>query len=136
MNIKLHIGSIIHSNDRYFYKSDGIPKSREAVVVYVNEMGELALVKLTTSKNPKYKLISNYNGKSKAITETLYIKDNDGQPIKISNAKQINNINKFIKSSFPDISEKSVEEIIDLVVNDAKYGQRNISRLEQIKKRK
>lgn len=39
MDIKLHIGTIIHSDDRYFYKSDGIPKSREAVVVYVNERG-------------------------------------------------------------------------------------------------
>lgn len=125
----------MHSNDKYFQGSDGYAKSRESVVLTSNKYNEVALAKLTTSDNPKYKNVPNY-GKSKFMTEDLYIKDNDGKFIKISFGNVSDVTNKFVKSNWQDVPIESVEYIKDTLFNHSKYGKRNQDRYNKIKKRK
>lgn len=126
---------VVHSNDKYFQGSDGYSKSRESVVLTSNKNNEVALAKLTTSQNPKYKNVPNY-GKSKFMTEDLYIKDNDGDFIKISFGNVSNDTNKFVKSNWQDVPLDSVEYMKDTLFNHSKYGLRNQDRYNKIKKRK
>lgn len=123
----------MHSNDKYFFGSDGFSKNRESVVIDTNANHEVALVKLTTSQNSKYKDVPNYVG-SKYMTEDLYIKDNNNKNIVVSNKRVIDNENKFIKSNFKDIPIESVEVIKHDLLNNSKYGKRNRDRLNKLKK--
>lgn len=126
---------VVHSNDKYFQGSDGYEKNRESVVLTSNENNEVALAKLTTSKNPKYKNVPNY-GQSKFMTEDLYIKDNEGKFIKISSGQVSNDTSKFVKSNWQDVPIESVEYIKETLFNNSKYGLRNKDRYNKIKKRK
>ena len=126
---------VVHSNDKYFYRSDGVSKNREAVVLEVNSNKEVAVAKLTTSQNPKYKNVPNY-GQSKFMTENLYIKDNDGKFIKISPAKNSDDNNKFVKSKWRDVPSESVKYIKHVLLFDNKFKYRNGQRYNELKKRK
>lgn len=126
---------VVHSNDKYFQGSDGYAKNRESVVLTSNENNEVALAKLTTSKNPRYENVPNY-GQSKFMTEDLYIKDNEGKFIKISPGQVSNDISKFVKSNWQDVPIESVEYIKETLFNNNKYGLRNKDRYNKIKKRK
>ena len=126
---------VVHSNDKYFYRSDGVSKNREAVVLEVNSNKEVAVAKLTTSQNPKYKNVPNYIG-SRYMTEDLYTSDNDNKKIIISNSNICNDKNKFIKSKFPDIPKQSVEIIKNDLIKNTRFGNRNLKRLEQLKHKK
>ena len=124
-NKPVKVGSVVHSNDKYFYGTDGYSKNREAVIVGINDRNELVLVKLTTSENPKYKEVLDYSKKSRYMTETLYVKDNTGKAIKLSNVKNVTDEYKFIRSYFPDVSEKAVKEILKVVLSDRRFAKRN-----------
>ena len=127
------MGLVVHSNDKYFYRSDGYSKSRESVVIGKNKYNEVALAKLTTSKNEKYKDVPNYNG-SRFMTEDVYTSDNTNKRIVISKSKKLSDNNKFIKSHFDDVPVDSVEYIKNELVNNDRFGKRNQKRLEQLKK--
>ena len=124
-NRPIKIGSVVHSNDKYFYGSDGYSKDRESVIVGMNNRKELVLVKLTTSENPKYKQVPGYMVGSKFMTENLYVKDNEGKPIKLSNVQDVTDEYKFIRSQFPDVSETAVKEILKVVLSDRRFAKRN-----------
>lgn len=122
----------MHSNDKYFYRSDGIAKNRESVVVALNSKNEVALVKITTSKNPKYKLIPNYNDNSKYMTEDIYTMDNEGQAITINDSVRISNDTKFIPSRFNNIPISSVEIIKNDLIANERFGKRNKRRIDNL----
>lgn len=126
---------VVHSNDKYFQGSDGYAKSRESVVLISNKNNEVALAKLTTSNNPKYKNVPNY-GKSKFMTEDLYIKDNEGNFIKISSSNNADDSNKFVKSKWQDVPIESVEYIKDSLLNNSRFKYRNRQRYNELKNRK
>lgn len=134
-NKPVKIGSVVHSNDKYFYGSDGYSKNREAVIVGINNKNELVLVKLTTSSNPKYKQVPGYIKGSKYMTEDLYVLDNEGKRIRLSNVRDVTNEYKFVRSTFPDVSEFAVKEILKVVLNDKKYGLRNQRRYDLLIKK-
>ena len=134
-NKPIKVGTVVHTNDKYFQGSDGYSKNREAVIVGLNGKKELVLVKLTTSSNPKYKQVPGYKEGSKYMTESLYILDNEGKRIKISNVQDVTDEYKFIRSRFPDVSESAVQEILKVVLNDRKYGMRNTRRYSQVIKK-
>lgn len=123
----------MHSNDKYFYRSDGYEKNRESVIVATNDNNEVALVKLTTSNTPKYKVVPDYKN-SRYMTEDIYTTDNENKRIQVCDATKISNEAKFIPSKFEDIPSSSVESIKETLINDSKYGYRNKQRLEQLKK--
>ena len=132
-NVK--VGSVVHSNDKYFLGSDGYSKDRESVVVAKN--GEnVALVKLTTSENPKYMDVPNYPKHSRFMTEDIYVKDNEGKPIVVSKQNSINDLHKFIVSHFPNLPKSSVDEILNIVLNNSKYGERNTRRYNEFNKKR
>ncbi|MBO5884377.1 MAG: hypothetical protein J6Q51_01115, partial [Clostridia bacterium] len=85
--------------------------------------------------NPKYKQVPGYKEGSKYMTESLYILDNEGKRIKISNVQDVTDEYKFIRSRFPDVSESAVQEILKVVLNDRKYGMRNTRRYSQVIKK-
>ena len=124
-NRPVKVGSVVHSNDKYFWGSDGYSSDREAVIVGINARNELVLVKLTTSENPKYNDVLYYSKKSRYMTETLYVKDNTGKAIKLSNVENVTDEYKFIRSRFPDVSESAVKEILKVVLNDRRFAKRN-----------
>ena len=124
-NKPVKVGTVVHSNDKYFYGSDGYSKNREAVIVGINNKNELVLVKLTTSSNPKYKQVPGYMKGSKYMTEDLYVLDNEGKRIKLSNVKDVTDEFKFIRSAFPDVSENAVKEILKVVLSDRRFAKRN-----------
>lgn len=124
-NKPIKVGSVVHTNDKYFQGSDGYSKNREAVIVGINDKNELVLVKLTTSSNPKYRQVLGYEKGSKYMTESLYVLDNEGKRIKISNVQDVTDEYKFIRSWFPDVSESAVQEILRVILNDRRFGKRN-----------
>lgn len=134
-SLSVKVGTVIHSNDKYFFGSDGYDKNRESVVVATNGK-KVALSKLTTSKNEKYKFVPNYNNISKYISQNLYTKDNELKDIYISDKNYIDKFNKFIISSFSMISEDSVKEILSVILSDPIYGERNKKRLKQFLEKK
>lgn len=134
-SLSVDVGTVVHSNDKYFYGSDGFSKNRESAVVAKNGK-KVALAKLTTSENEKYEYVPNYNNKSKYMTQDLYTKDDKGNNIYVSQTYKIDDCNKFVKSSFPSITEESAQEILKVLLNDKKYGKRNRKRLEEFLKKR
>lgn len=133
-NLHIKPGTVIHSDDKYFYNSGGFCKEREAVVLVANKNDEVGLVKLTTRNNPNTEQVPDYMEMSYFDKRNLYTKDNDNKPIKISNLKTSDDLHKFIKSDFPDLTNESVNFITNTVLSDSKYGERNTARYERLKK--
>lgn len=127
----IKIGTVIHSNDKYFLKSKGFSKNRESVIVGKGEKGN-ALVKLTSQNTANTAKVPDYEKESYFDVRNLYTKDNAGNYIAISDKTKIDELNKFIKSNWPEVPISSVELIKKTVISDLKYGKRNKRRLDDI----
>ena len=121
-------GTFIITNDKFFYGTDGMSnKIRMATVVDSNKKDELAIVKFTTSKKHG-RPFKNDKGISRH-SDTVYIKDNSGKPIKIDNKK-------FQSNSKRNITPKQANEIKRRNVKESKFKNTNRKRLRQLKGRK
>ena len=121
-------GAFIITNDKFFYGTDGkSDKTRMATVIDSNKKDELAIVKYTTSKKHG-RTFKNNKGLSRH-SDTVYIKDDSGKPIKIDNKK-------FQANSKRDITQKQANEIKRRNVKESKYQKANRKRLRQLKGRK
>lgn len=121
-------GAFIITNDKFFYGTDGKSnKTCMATVIDSNKKDELAIVKFTTSKKHG-RPFKNDKG-IKRHSDTVYIKDNSGKPIKIDNKK-------FQSNNKRNITPKQANEIKRRNVKESKFKNTNRKRLKQLKERK
>ena len=121
-------GAFIITNDKFFYGTDGKSnKTRMATVIDSNKKDELAIVKFTSSK--KHGRPFKNDKRLKRHSDTVYIKDNSGKPIKIDNIK-------FKSNNRRDLTPKQANEIKRRNVKESKFKNTNRKRLRQLKERK
>ena len=120
-------GAFIITNDKFFYGTDGKSnKTRMATVIDSNKKDELALVKFTNSK--KHGRPFKNNKGINRHSDTVYIKDNSGKPIKIDNKK-------FQSNSKRNITPKQANEIKRRSVKESKFRVKNRKLLRKLKGR-
>jgi hypothetical protein len=127
-------GKIVHTDDKYFYKSGGYSKRRMAVVVDSNKNNDLAIVKLTTSE--KGKAIRGYKKGKSRFRPNVYTYDNEGKPIRLDSRD--NGKRKFVLDDRKtnDMSKKDVNFVKKQSLFDDRFGIRNRRRLKNLKGRK
>lgn len=126
---KIHNGSLVISNDKFFEGTDGkSQKTRMSTVVDSNRKDELAIVKLTTSKK-NGRRFKNDKGFDRH-GQNIYTRDNEGNPIKIDNKKFLSG------SKRRSISLGQANEIKRRNIRETKLGQANRNKLRELKDRK
>lgn len=124
-------GTILHSQDYYFSGTDGQSrKGRYVIVLDSNVDGDLGVGKVTHSTKQEGVSVAEYfDQDSKVLPGGLYIYDNTGRPIRISN--------KFeIRTSKGVVDETKVEEIIQKMLEDERFGRSNLDKLNNLKHKK
>lgn len=124
-------GTVLHSKDNYFDGADGnSTKGRYAIVLDSNATGGLGVGKVTHSDKQNGVSVAEYfDDKSKVLPGGLYIYDNAGNPICVSD--------KFeIRTSKGIIDESKLDEIIQMMLEDKRFGQSNLAKLNKLKERK
>lgn len=124
-------GTVLHSNDKYFSGTDGnSDKGRYAIVLDSNAAGDLGVGKVTHSDKQKGVSVADYfDSKSRVLPGGLYTFDNAGNPIRISD--------KFeIRTSKGIINETKLEEILQNMFEDERFGRSNLDKLNELKKEK
>lgn len=124
-------GTVLHSRDNYFAGADGnSTKGRYAIVLDSNAEGDLGVGKVTHSDKQNGVSVADYfDDKSKVLPGGLYVKDNAGNPIRISD--------KFeIRTSKGIIDETKLEEILQIMLEDKRFGQSNLEKLNKLKEKK
>lgn len=125
-------GTVIHSQDNYFYGADGkSKKSRYGIVVDSNNHDELGVVKVTHSTKQQGVNLAGFDGRSRVQSGGLYTKDNNGKPIKISKNGKFT-----VKNSKGKVSKNEVNKIKRMLVIDKRFGKSNRQQLHKLKGRK
>lgn len=128
------VGSTLKTKDEYlpFDKSKvkELKNKRWVAVIDKNKKGEFAVVKLTTQRT---KNTTELKGYSKGNKKTTYfghfveIKDNEGNPIKVS-VKFKANQPKY------DLTSKQVKQIKEKVLNGVKQASQNKKNIKDLRK--
>ena len=124
-------GTVLHSRDNYFAGADGkSTKGRYAIVLDSNSKGDLGVGKVTHSDKQDGVSVADYfDDKSKVLPGGLYVLDNVGNPIHVSD--------KFeIRTSKGIIDETKLEEILQIMLEDKRFGQSNLEKLSKLKEKK
>ena len=124
-------GTVLHSKDHYFAGADGnSTKGRYAIVIDSNSEGDLGVGKVTHSDKQNGVSVEEYFSQgSKVLPGGLYILDNTGQPIRVSN--------KFeIRTSKGIVDEAKLDEIIQRMLEDERFGRSNLDKLNKLKDKK
>lgn len=124
-------GTVLHSKDNYFSGADGnSTKGRYAIVLDSNSKGDLGVGKVTHSDKQHGVSVEEYfNHDSKVLPGGLYIYDNAGNPIRVSD--------KFeIRTSKGIIDETKLDEILQNMLEDERFGQSNLNKLNKLKEKK
>lgn len=122
-------GTLIITNDKYFYGTDGkSDKTRMATVVDSNRQDELGIVKYTKSKihGEEFENDKGFKG----YGDKIYTLDNEQNPIKLGNEK-------FQKGRAKRaITEKQANEIKRKNIKESRYKAGNRANLRNLKGRK
>ena len=125
-------GTIIHTQDNYLYGADGnSKKGRYGIVVDSNIFDELGIAKITHSQKQPGIALSVFDGKSRVQAGGLYIKDNNGKPIKISS-----NGHFRVKKSKGKVNKRELNKIKRMLVTNKRFGKSNRQQLHKLKGRK
>jgi hypothetical protein len=132
------VGTTVQTRDNYFYGSSDFIKRgktgsaltnnyRRAVVIDTNGLDELALVKLTQSKDSR--LLKHYRGGESGYKSFVEVYDDKRKPIKGGK--------KFVRNpSWRDVPQNDVDRILIDCVTDQSTSDENLRRLRKLKKRK
>lgn len=124
-------GTVLHSHDNYFAGADGnSTKGRYVIVLDSNAEGDLGVGKVTHSTKQNGVSVADYfDDKSKVLPGGLYIMDNAGNAIRVSD--------KFeIRTSKGIIDEAKLDEILQNMLEDERFGKSNLKKLNELKNKK
>lgn len=129
-------GRTLKTQDKYLPtdkkgKSDNPKASRRVVVIDSNKKDELAVVKLTTSKQPNTSPLPNYNqgnGKPTRFKHFVETQDNEGKPIKVDGEKFKENPWAY------DLTPRQVENVKQQVLKHTAQAQENKKKIAAMKK--
>lgn len=129
-------GRTLKTQDKYLPESKGgkpdKPKaSRRAVVIDSNRKDELAVVKLTTSKQPNTSPLPSYkqgNGKPTQFKHFVETQDNEGNPIKVDGKKFKENPWAY------DLSASEVNHVRKVVLEETRQSKTNKEKIAALKK--
>jgi hypothetical protein len=129
-------GTIVQTNDRHLYSGrnyggkfgeDPKKNNRPTVVVASNRKNELALVKITHSKQGQKLQDGFHKDKNSGFRPNVETKDNYGKKIRLGE--------KFEVNPKRSISKRDLRTMQKEVFSKSKYSQRNRSRVRKIKGR-
>lgn len=129
-------GRTLKTQDKYLPegkggKSENPKASRRVVVIDSNKKDELAVVKLTTSKQPNTSPLPSYkqgNGKQTRFKHFVETQDNEGKPIKVDGEKFKENPWAY------DLTPRQVQEVKKQVLEHTAQAQENKKKLAALKK--
>ncbi len=128
------IGRTIKTKDAYLptnKKSKSKPKEKRWIaVISRNEVGELAVVRLTTEDQPNTTKLKDYNkgnGKTTYFKHFVEIEDVDGKPIKVDGVRFVENPKKY------DLNGKQVAQVRDTVLNHSRQSSENKNKIAALK---
>ena len=111
-------------------KSDNPKASRRVVVIDSNRKDELAVVKLTTSKQPNTSPLPSYNqgnGKPTRFKHFVETQDNEGKPIKVDGEKFKSNPWAY------DLNTNEVSHVKKVVLEEARQSKTNKEKIAALK---
>lgn len=134
---RVPIGRTLKTQDKYLpsdrKKVQELKDRRWVVVIDKNTNEELAVVRLTTEKQPNSSPLPNYrhgNKKETRFKHFVETEDDEGNAIRVDGKKFLQNLKKY------DLTPGQVGRIREKVLNHVKQSQENKAKIKALKKKK